>query len=302
MKVLILHTLPPDVVPLGRDRDEFNLSGAAQGITEVLPDAAVVGIRGTLREVCEALQMHRPGVVFNLCEAPMGQPELEAHVAALFEWLGVRFTGCGSETLALCRRKDRTKAVLAAAGVPVPREGLFPCIVKPVGEDGSAGLTRDSICVDAAAVESACARLSRPAIVEEFLPGREFVVALWGPAEGEYVSIGETLFLNGLRLHTYAAKWDMESADYADSPVVYDSDIEPSLRQAIVAATRGAWSAVGARGYLRVDVRLDEEGMPRVMDVNPNAAIEPGVGVHRAVIEAGWSWRDFVYRQLEWVS
>ena len=178
-----------------------------------MPGAAVVGVRGELREVLDAIAGHRPDVVFNLCEAPLGRPDLEPHVAALLEWSGIAFTGSRSETLALCRRKDRTSAVLAAAGVPVPRVGRFPCIIKPADEDGSAGITHDSICADAAAVQRARERLAGPVVVEEFLPGREFAVSLWGSRFGEHCSIGETLFLRGLRLNTYVGKWDSESHD-----------------------------------------------------------------------------------------
>ena len=93
------------------------------GIAEVLPGADVAKVRGEPREILALLEAHAPDVVFNLCEAPLGRPELEPHVAALLEWAGVRFTGSGSETLALCRRKDRVAAVLAGAGVPVPQRG-----------------------------------------------------------------------------------------------------------------------------------------------------------------------------------
>src|SRR5262249_22973021 len=158
-----------------------------------------------------------------------GRPDLEPHVAALLEWHGVRFTGSGSETLALCRRKDRTKAVLAAAGVPVPRERVFPCIVKPADEDGSTGIDEDSICLDAAALAKSRARLAGLALVEEFLPGKEFVISLWGDSELERHSIGEVFFEHGLRIFTYAAKWDLDSPDYRNSLLHYDTEIAPSL-------------------------------------------------------------------------
>jgi D-alanine-D-alanine ligase len=300
MNVLILHTAPPASVEAGRHVWEFDLEPAAKGIAEVLHDATVAQIRGEPREILARLERHAPDVVFNLCEAPLGRPELEPHVAALLEWAGVRFTGSGSETLALCRHKDRTTAVLAAAGIPVPRRGGFPCIVKPADQDGSAGIDHDSICEDAAAVARVCARLCGPVVIEEFLPGREFVVSLWGPREPEHVSLGETRFQQGLRLNTYAAKWDIDSADYANSPLTYDVDLDPPLRAAIVGAAQGAWRAVGARGYARIDVRLDGDGQPRVLDVNPNPEIGPEVGIHRAVLEAGWTWPRFVNAQLAW--
>ncbi len=300
MSVLILYTLPPEVSPPDRILGEFDLHEAAQGVAEVLPGATTLGIQGEIGEMLAILTAHRPDVVFNLCEAPVGRPDREGHVAALFEWLGVRFTGSGSETLALCRRKDRVDAVLAAAGVPVPRRGVFPCIVKPADEDGSVGIWPDSVCGDRQALAHARARLAEPAVVQEFLPGREFAVALWGGDDPEYISIGETLFVRGLQVITYAAKWDTESADFANTPLSYDTVLDPPLRQAVIAAARGAWRAVGARGYLRVDVRLDAAGTPFVLDVNPNPELSPGKGMHWAVTAAGWTWERFVTQQVAW--
>jgi D-alanine-D-alanine ligase len=218
----------------------------------------------------------------------------------LLEWLGVPFTGCGSEALSLCRRKDLTNAVLRAAGVPVPRSGVFPCIVKPADEDASSSIEYDCVCEDAVAMERKLAGFLGPVVIQEFMPGREFAVALWGRDQPENSSIGETVFRNGLQVITYAAKWDCGSIDYANTPLYYDSEIDPALRLAISDSARRAWKAVGARGYVRVDVRLDAEGRPCVLDVNPNPEISPGMGMHRAVTEAGWSWKRFVLAQIEW--
>ena len=79
-RVLVLHTLPPEQAPPGRERDEFDVSGSAQAIAEAraVPGAAVVGVRGELREVLDAIAGHRPDVVFNLCEAPLGRPGARA--------------------------------------------------------------------------------------------------------------------------------------------------------------------------------------------------------------------------------
>ena len=300
MKVLVLYSLPPIIVTPGRLVNEFDLDEAAQGIAEVLPEAVVAGVQGEVHEVVSLLDHHQPDVVFNVCEAPLGRPDREAHVAALLEWLGVRFTGCGSETLALCRRKDRVSALLAAAGVPVPRTGVFPCIVKAADEDGSAGIDENSICANAEAVAHARSRLKGPVVIQEFLPGREFAVSLWGQEDPSNVSIGETCFTGGLQLITYAAKWDSDSTDFANTPLVYTLQLDPLLREAVIAVASGAWRTVNARGYLRVDVRLDAAGVPRVLDVNPNPELSPDRGIYRAVNEAGWSWERFVRQQLEW--
>jgi D-alanine-D-alanine ligase len=137
-------------------------------------------------------------------------------------------------------------------------------------------------------------------VVEEFLPGTEFVVTVWGRTGPDHVSIGEARFRNGLNLFTYAAKWVEESADYQNSLLRYDTGIEPGLRAAITDTVGAAWHAVGARGYLRVDLRLDAAGVPRVIDVNPNPEPSPDVGIHRAIEETGGSWVEFVRSQVEW--
>jgi D-alanine-D-alanine ligase len=300
MKTLILYTLPPEVLGAGQVVGEFDLTEAAGEVLHALPKAEVVGVRGSAREILGILESRRPDVVFNLCEAPLGRPDLESQVAALFEWEGIRFTGAGSQTLELCRRKDRTKAVLEAAGVPVPRAGVYPSIVKPADQDGSTGIFADSVCADATAQEKAVARLAGPAIVEEFLVGKEFVVSLWGQFDADHISIGEVFFQNDLRLFTYASKWDLSSCDYKNSRLHYNTQIDTTLRDALTSIARGTWRAVGARGYLRLDLRLDASGIPRVLDVNPNPEVSPETGMHRAVVEAGWSWERFVRRQVEW--
>lgn len=300
MHVLVLHTLAPAQPGAGHTTDELDLDEAARHVASVIPGAAIRGVRGEVREVVAAIDAHRPDVVFNLCEAPLGSPRLEPHAAALLEWLGVRHTGSGSETLALARHKPRMNAVLAAHGVPLPREGVFPAIVKPADEDGSTGIDAASICTDEAAVARARARWGGPVMVQEFVPGREFAVSLWGCDTPDHASIGETLFSNGLQLNTYASKWDVGSAEYTATPLDYRTDIDAALREQVVAAARRAWLASGARGYLRVDVRCNAAGVPCVLDVNPNPAIGPGIGICRGVEEAGWTWADFVARQLEW--
>lgn len=300
MKVLVLYSLVPEERVAGRMAIELDMGPGVEGVLQALPGSVAVGIEGSLIEVTDAVQRHAPDVVFNLCEAPFGRPDREHHVAAVLEWLGVPFTGCGSETLALCRRKARTKAVLAARGVPVPREGGFPCVVKPEGEDGSFGIHGGSLCYATADIARARSHFAGPAIIEEFLPGREFAVSLFGKTTPEYGASGETLFLAGMKLFTYAAKWDVDSPEFVNTPMRYEWNVESPLYKQVMAAAHGAWLAVEARGYLRVDVREDADGVPRVMDVNPNPALAPGDGVGLAAEEIGWTWEELIQKLVGW--
>ncbi len=300
MRVLILHTLPPERAGQGRWEWEFDLHATAEEIAAGLPDAVIAGVHGQPAEMIAAIARVRPDVVFNLCEAPLCDPRREAHAAMLFEWLRVPFTGSRSDTLALCRRKDLTKIVLAAAGIRVPRAGVYPCIVKPLDEDGSAGIDRDSVCDNDRQAAAVIARAAGPMIVEEFLPGREFVVSMWGPGEPECLVVGEIAFSGGSTIITYEGKWDMESDAYVNAPLVLHGRLDAVLEGRLMDVAKRVWRATGLRGYGTVDLRLDEHGVPCVIDVNPNAALNAEGRVCRAAEKAGWAWAEFLRRQVEW--
>ena len=300
MKVVIAHTLPPAVAPGGRLPEEFDLTEACEAVMSVVPGAIAQGMEGRDDEFADLVGRHRPDVVFNLCEAPMGRPDMEAHAAARWESLGVRFTGARGRTLELCRVKDRVNALLSDLGIAVPRKGAFPCLVKPAEEDGSAWIRRDSVCRGKEELILALERVPARVIVEEFIPGREFAVSVWGGSQPEYYSVGETVFANGLELITYDAKWLPESPDYLNSPVSYATQVSAELRTLLELTARSVWNAVGAHGYLRVDQRLNDSGVPHVLDVNPNPALGKTGGIRAAAEAVDWSWERFVRSQIEW--
>jgi D-alanine-D-alanine ligase len=300
MKVVVAHTLAPSLAPGGRVPDEFDLSEACEAVMSVVPGAVAQGIEGRDDEFAAVVRDHRPEVVFNLCEAPLGRPDREAHAASRWQSLGVRFTGARGATLELCRVKDRVNTLLSACGIAIPGRGSFPCLVKPAEEDGSAWIRRESVCRDQRELKLALASVPARALVEEFIPGREFAVSVWGGDQPEYFSVGETVFANGLELITYDAKWMPESADYMDSPVSYATEVSAGLRGTLEGTAGSVWKAVGAHGYLRVDVRLNDAGVPHVLDVNPNPALGRSGGIRAAAEAVGWSWERFVTAQIDW--
>ena len=90
-------------------------------------------------------------------------------------------------------------------------------------------------------------------------------------------------------------------ADYANSPLSYAIDLDPPSGPRSSRRRRARGGPSAPRGYARIDVRLDAAGHPKVLDVNPNPEIGPEVGIHRAVLEAGWTWPALHPRaQLAW--
>jgi D-alanine-D-alanine ligase-like ATP-grasp enzyme len=302
---MVLHSSPQEIKDARLPLEQFDQRVAAMHVASVFGDSVSCSVRGEVREILELIDAHKPDVVFNLRTAPFGRLDLMGHVVALLEWMGIRFAGNRSGTLQLSSRKSLLNAVLRGAGIPVPAkltlaEPFFPCIVRSDARRASAGLTRESVCEDAEALARAVARLDAPALIQEFLPGREFSVGLWGRSDPEDSAIGETVFQQGLRLMTHDAKWNPESEDFANAPAYYDSDIAPALRESVLAVARGAWKAVGARHAAIVDVRLDRDGRPRVIDLDPSPEFAPGTGISLAVEETGGDWYELVRKLVDW--
>ena len=268
-----------------------------------------------LAAVVELVERRRPDVVFSMVESIGGDARLEAAAASLWEWLELPYTGSSPLALALALYKPLARAVLAGAGVPVPRgqvltdggeslDGLaYPVIVKPSREDGSHGIRSESVAGDEREARDRALyvveRYAQPALVEEFVGGREFNVSLLGPAEAPRVlplrEIRYTLPPELPRLMGYEAKWKPETIEYRETlPKTLDDP--PDLVEAVSATARAAYTAIGVRDYGRVDLRLAPDGMPVVLDVNPNPDIVPGgdFGLAATALEAGLSFPDLV--------
>ena len=202
--------------------------------------------------------------------------------------------------------KDCVKQRLEAAGIPTPAGRVmtspgdpcdlpFPLIVKPVREDGSVGITNDSLVRSREELErvvsSITTRLRQPGLVEEFVDGREFNVALLGHPTPRVLPLSEIDFA-GLpegapRIVSYDAKWTTGSIDELGTvPVLYPV-LPTGLAARVRRAATDAFRAVGVRDYGRVDVRLAPSGVPYVIDVNPNCDLSPNAGMARAAAGVG---------------
>ncbi|TAN62333.1 hypothetical protein EPN18_04940, partial [bacterium] len=160
---------------------------------EVQPLSVKIGIDALLREV----KKDAGRMVFNLCEAAFGQSALEMNVAALLELYRVKFTGSPALTLGLALDKGLSKDILNSRGIPTPAYCVlteppstsrlknkleFPLIVKPLREDASIGIDSGAVVHTMEEfkrrVEFVINHFAQPAIVEEYIEGREFNVAV----------------------------------------------------------------------------------------------------------------------------
>ena len=269
--------------------------------------------------LARSLKSRDPRVVFNLAEAARGISEFEACVAGVLELLGIAYTGNTPQTLALCLDKPKTKLLLSGAGVPVPpgivvrdagRDPLvgleYPVIVKPAGMDASHGIEPANVVWSEEATRAKAAeliaRFAAAALVERFIDGRDLLVGLIQVGAGApptVLALGEIDFqlAPGVpRVSGFESKWVPSSEAFQKTPGIYPARVSAELARKVHEVAVAAFEAVGARDYARVDIRVDAEERPFVLEVNPNPCLNPDTGLGRAAAVAGWSYDDLVHR------
>ena len=267
------------------------------------------------RRLLADLERARPDVAFHLAESVGGDARMEAAVASLLDWIGLPYTGSPPQALAHALDKPVARAVLAAHGLPVAGGAVLargdepiaplapPYIVKPSREDASHGIHLASVVDDEASARrlarALIERYRQPALLEEFVEGRELGVSLLGPTQAPTTlplfEIDYTLFPPGRpKLVTYAAKWDPQSEEYRGTKVIPARALAPGVEPRVREIACGAWRALGLRGYGRVDLRLGDDGRLIVLEVNPNPDLSPELEIARAAALAGIGYTSLI--------
>ena len=241
---------------------------------------------GGIKSLVVALAAGRTwDLVFNMCEGAYGVGR-EAQVPALLEAYGIPFVFSSADVLVIAMDKALAKLVVRAAGVPTPDFVVirsardlpavklsYPLFVKPLAEGTSKGVQETSRVADRAALTAKCLEVLKtyrqPALVETFLPGREFTVGLLGSgANARVIGVSEIRFLPGGDPSAYSYKNKMEAFDeltLATGPLADEA----------AAVAIAAWRALGCRDGGRIDIRCDAEGHPSFIECNPLAGLRP---------------------------
>ncbi len=231
-----------------------------------------------------------PDLVFNMAEGLWGESR-ESQMPAIMELLRIPYTGSAPLALALCLNKARAKEVLSHYSIPTPRFVVaedttldvelhlkFPMIVKPLYEGSSKGITNDSLVFDAAGlkprVSAVIEEYSQPALIEEYIDGREFTVALLGNGKAlrvlPIVEINYSSLPEGVNpIYSYEAKWILDQPEKPLDIFSCPAEIDSKLRTAIERVATDAFKALGIKDWCRIDIRLDRSGLPNVLELNP---------------------------------
>lgn len=261
------------------------------------------------------LKEWNPDIVINLCEEALGDSHFEMNVPALLELMRFAYTGSPPLTLGLCQDKGLTKSILESRGLPTPKyqvlrrfddwesKASYPLFVKPLKEDASLGITKESYVENEAElkkrVEYVIERYNQPALVEEYTEGRELNVSIIGDKDLQILPISEIVFglMDEPKIVDYRAKWIDESEEYEKTVPVCPAELDIDTRRIVERVALRAYVALQCRDYARVDIRL-KNGTPYVLEVNPNPDISPKAGFARSLKAAGIPYEDFVSRLI----
>ncbi len=290
---------PPDL--LAEYDTEATISAVAAALAKRY---RVTRVEGDIRAY-ERLRKLQPDLVFNISEGFAG-PNRESHIPILCEIMGLPYTGSDALTLGICLDKARAKEILAYHRIPTARfevvapgaaaSGLgafrLPAMVKPLREGSSMGIRNDSLVRTRSQLRARVDEIHRvyrqPALVEEFLPGREFTVGVLGNAPDydilPVVEIDHSVLPKGAnRVYGYEAKWVWDDPAKPMPILVCPAKISAALNKRIRALVSRTVAVLGVRDWARVDVRLDAKGNPNLLELNPLPGILPDPGENSAL-------------------
>ncbi|MBC7319797.1 ATP-grasp domain-containing protein [bacterium] len=265
----------------------------------------------------ENLKELSPDIVFNIGEGIRGESR-ESHVPAILEWLGIPYTGSGPLTMAITLDKPITKQIFIAEHIPTPRYTVisnlketqnigdlrFPIIVKPSHEGSSMGLDSRSIVYSFKELKEQIAKIidlyRQPALVEEFVEGRELTVGILGNAPPEVLPIKELDFSSiPDELGKFAS--GIIKAKYWHLVKHYcPASLTKSLYEKICNISLKVYRVLRCRDLARLDIRVSKDEIPYVLEVNPLPDLDPKEGNFPSMaMVKGISYKDLIARILK---
>ena len=336
MKITILYDVKEETDKAEAEAEGEKVTLVAEQVQDVLVqlghDVKRLAARPNLRDLTGRIANDEADLIFNLCESLGGVSQHEQHVAALMEVMGRRFTGAGSIGLALAQDKALSKKLFQFHGLPYPKFSTmdagqvewsddlkFPLFVKPQNEDASIGIDSKAVVKN---VKELMERISyiqtefrTPALIEEYIEGREIYIGILGNDRAEALPILEWDFSKVPEGHpkiaSSEAKWDDESV-YKDAPEIFPKDIPPEVYAKLQEAAITAYKSLRLRDYGRVDMRVRPARKPGaknsysidgweyfLIEVNPNPYLEPKAEYAMAAEKHGLKYPELIQQIVD---
>jgi len=262
------------------------------------------GTRESLIEIANS----NTDLIFNLVESFAGDDGFDSNVAGYLELLGRKFTGAGSHGLYLAQDKALAKKIFAFHGIHTPyfatvyrgrtehsHDIQFPVIVKPAREDGSIGIHFGAVCGSIKElmerIDYIHAEFDTPALIEEYIEGRELYVGVLGndkPIALPVVELDLSKLPEGTpKIAGAEVKWEEGTEAYKKTWPFFPEDLGEEVVTRLQETAIAAFQALQLRDYGRIDFRLAKDGTLHVLEVNPNPYLLPSAEFCMACKKSG---------------
>jgi D-alanine-D-alanine ligase len=317
VKIGIAYDLREDYLAQGyaeEETAEFDRLDTIEAIEATLQDLGFETDRiGNIRKLAARLVAgDRWDMVFNIAEGLKGFGR-EAQVPALLDAFEIPYTFSDPLVLSLTLHKGMTKHVINDLGIPTPEFAVvetlsdihavrlpFPVFGKPVAEGTGKGITASSKITTRKALDSVCrsllAAFDQPVLLETFMPGREFTVGITGTGE-EAKAVGaiEVVLRKDAEPGAYSYTNKKKFEEFVEYRLVNDE-----MAQKAIEVSLAAWRGLGCRDGGRIDLRADAQGVPRFLEVNPLAGLNPLISDLPILCNlAGVSYRELISRIMD---
>lgn len=317
MKIGIAYDLREDYLAEGygdEETAEFDRLDTIEAIEETLQRLGFETDRiGNIRKLAARLVAgDRWDMVFNIAEGLRGFGR-EAQVPALLDAFEIPYTFSDPLVLSLTLHKGMTKHVIHDLGIPTPEFTVvettsdvdavdlpFPLFAKPVAEGTGKGISASSRIMTRKDLDSVCRRLltafDQPVLLETFMPGREFTVGITGTGE-EALAVGaiEVLLKKDAEPGSYSYTNKKKFEEFVEYRLVKDEAAQKAIEVSLA-----AWRGLGCRDGGRIDLRADAQGVPRFLEVNPLAGLNPDISDLPILCNlAGMSYQELLGRIIE---
>jgi D-alanine-D-alanine ligase len=281
-----------------------------EALKKVGHNPVYVRLDGTRESLIE-LARSQTDLLFNLVESFGGDDSQDTNIAGYLELLGRRFTGAGSSGLYLAQDKTLAKKIFTFHGIHTPyfttvyrgrlehsHDIQFPVIVKPAREDGSIGIQFGAVCNSIKElmerIDYIHAEFDSPALIEEYIEGRELYVGVVGNEKPEALPVVE-LDLSKLPAGTpkiagSEVKWEEETQAYKATKPFFPDDLPEETVTKLQETAVQAFTALQLRDYGRIDFRLAGDGTIHVLEVNPNPYLLSSAELAMAAKKSGRSY------------
>lgn len=266
----------------------------------------------------QELKVSNIDLAFNVCERINNSSLLEPHMAAMLDILQIPYTGSNPLTLGICIDKIKVKKLLTYHNIPTPkwdyiynieeqiRDDLeYPLIVKPSNTDNSIGISNDSIVTNSKELkrqlEKVILELKRPALIEEYIEGDEYDVAILGSDENDLRvlplsrSIFDKLPKGYWHIYPYEAKF-LNDPVYKKYIEVQEpaKNVNTKLSSLITEIALDTYNILDCHDYGRVEIKVDKNNNPYVLELNPNPSINVNDCLPRVARLIGLDYADFL--------